>query len=252
MAVIHPRPFPIQWLHIVLLFFLKLIVLRLIFLVLLMEFCLLSMTGRDLQRISGNNTVKVGNLSSKEIKALNGGSHQYPQEFQNEGIPTTEDALGLISRSVRQVILDAKVGPPSYEKRLAADIISVVDGMRCKNCLIWAKSDLLVRDIIKLAPDLMVGYIVMKDPSTGARTNLLRMRDAKVVGIYHHLVDSKLMRILHGRNKKVYAWTVDDEDSMSKMLYEHVDAIVTSHPSLLQHLMQQIRTECLEEGFSIP
>lgn len=45
---------------------------------------------------------------------------------------------------------------------------------------------------------LQVGYIVMKDPSTGARSNLLRMRGAVVVGVYHPLIDEKLMEILHG------------------------------------------------------
>lgn len=37
----------------------------------------------------------------------------------------------------------------------------------------------------------------MKDPSTGERTNLLRMKGAKVVGVYHQLIDGDLMRILH-------------------------------------------------------
>lgn len=45
---------------------------------------------------------------------------------------------------------------------------------------------------------LQVGYIVMIDPLTRARTNLLRMRDARVVGVYHPLIDEKLVRILHG------------------------------------------------------
>jgi hypothetical protein len=45
---------------------------------------------------------------------------------------------------------------------------------------------------------LQVGYIVMKDPSTGARTKLLRMKGAGVVGVYHPLVDEKLVKILHG------------------------------------------------------
>lgn len=45
---------------------------------------------------------------------------------------------------------------------------------------------------------LQVGYIVMKDPSTDARNNLLRMRGAGVVGVYHPLIDEKLMTILHG------------------------------------------------------
>ncbi|KAL6268911.1 hypothetical protein ACE6H2_025822 [Prunus campanulata] len=54
-----------------------------------------------------------------------------------------------------------------------------------------------------------------------------------------------------GRKKKVYAWTVDDMDSMQEMLYERVDAIVTSNPTMLQGLMQDIKTECLEHGFSL-
>lgn len=202
---------------------------------------LFALHDRDLQQISGNSTSKVGHLSVKEIKELD----------HDQNIPTVEDALKLISSSVRQIILDAKVGPPSYEKGLAKDILSVVERTQCKNCVVWAKSDNLARDVMKLSPDVMVGYIVMKDPSTGARSNLLRMRGASVVGVYHPLIDEKLMKILHGRNKKVYAWTVDDQVSMKKMLYENVDAVVTSNPTLLQHLMQDIRTQCLEEGFSL-
>ncbi|KAG6659145.1 hypothetical protein I3843_03G011900 [Carya illinoinensis] len=242
------RPSPTRWLRIIWHFVLKQTALRSMFLVLLMGFCSLCMIGRDLQRMSGNSTTKVGHLSTKEIREL-GSAHQSVQKFHDESIPTLEDALTLISSSVRQVILDVKVGPPSYERGLAKDILSVVERTQCKNCLVWAKSDNLVSDVIKLSPDIVVGYIVMKDPSTGARTNLLRMRGAGVVGVYHPLVDEKLVKILHGMNKKVYAWTVDDVDSMQKMLFERVDAVVTSNPTLLQHLIQDIRTQCLEEGF---
>ncbi|KAF3958947.1 hypothetical protein CMV_016193 [Castanea mollissima] len=211
---------------------------------------LFALHDRDLQRISGNRTSKVGYLSMKEIKEL-GRANQSAQMFLQESIPTIEDALKLISNSVRQVILDAKVGPPSYEKGLAKDILSVVEGTHCRNCLVWAKSDNLARDVIKLSPNTTVGYIVMKDPSTGQRTNLMRMKGAGVVGVYHPLIDEMLMKTLHGRNKKVYAWTVDDVDSMQKMLFERVDAVVTSNPTLLQSLMQDIRTQCLEDGFSL-
>lgn len=150
------------------------------------------------------------------------------------------------------MILDAKVGPPSYEKGLAKDILSIVERTHCKNCLVWAKSDTLARDVIKQSSDVMVqvGYIVMIDPSTGLRTNLLRMKGADVVGVYHPLIDEKLVRIVHGRKKKVYAWTVDEVDSMQRMLYERVDGIVTSNPSVLQRLMQDLTTQCVEEGFS--
>ncbi|KAG6736946.1 hypothetical protein POTOM_060106 [Populus tomentosa] len=209
------------------------------------------LSTRDLQRISGNSSSKVGHLSMKEIKEL-AVHHQSAQDFHNHTVPTIEDALMLVSSSVRQVILDAKVGPPSYEKGLAKDILAVVERLQCQNCLIWAKSDNLARDVIKLRSNVTVGYIVMVDPDTGIKTKLLRMKGAGVVGVHHPLIDEKLVAILHRRNKKAYAWTVDDADSMQKMLFEHVDAVVTNNPNLLQQLMQDIRTECREEGFSLP
>lgn len=116
---------------------------------------LFALHDRDLQRISGNSTSKVGHLSMKEIKEL-GVHHQSAQDFHNHTVPTIEDALMLVSSSVRQVILDAKVGPPSYEKGLAKDILAVVERLQCQNCLIWAKSDNLARDLIKLKSNVMV------------------------------------------------------------------------------------------------
>lgn len=50
----------------------------------------------------------------------------------------------------------------------------------------------------------------------------------------------------------MYAWTVDDAESMERLLFEHVDAIVTGNPTLLQRLMQDTKTQCLEEGYSLP
>ncbi|KAL6660768.1 hypothetical protein ACP70R_001803 [Stipagrostis hirtigluma subsp. patula] len=207
--------------------------------------------GRDLQRMSGNSTAKVGHWSTDEIKALST-RFQLSKEVQNEEVPKAEDALAMISQSVRQVILDVKVGPPSFEKGLAEDILSLIRRTNCENCLVWAKSDDLGRDIIKLSKDVVVGYIVMVDKSTGRRTELVRIEGSKVAGVYHPLIHEKVMQVMHRHDRKVFAWTVDDGNSMKKMLYEHVDAIVTSNPSLLLQLMQETKDECMEDGFALP
>ncbi|XP_021760845.1 glycerophosphodiester phosphodiesterase GDPD4-like [Chenopodium quinoa] len=211
---------------------------------------LFALHDRELQRISGNHTSRVGYLSMKEINELDA-ALQFPKVLDDQKVPTLEDALRLVSGSVRQVILDAKVGPPLYEKGLVEKILAVVKRTHCTNCIIWAKSDTLVREIIRLSPNTTVGYIVMKDPKTGFRSNLLRMKRAGIVGVYHPLIDEKLVQILHWRNKKIYAWTVDDMVSMQDMLISSVDAVVTSNPALLQQLMLDTRTLCLEEGFSL-
>lgn len=215
------------------------------YLVLQMECCLLFMTGRELQQISGNKSSKVGYLSMKEIAGL------ASNEFHVANIPTIEDALKLVSASVKQVILDAKVGPPLFEKYLARDILSVVERTNCTNCLVWTKSDRLARDVIRLSTHTKVGYIVMVDPATGSRTKLLRMRGARAVGVYYPLIDEQLVKILHGRNKMVYAWTVDEKEGMQKMLHKGVDGVVTGNPTLLQLVMKDLRKRCLEQGFSL-
>jgi len=250
------------------------------FLVPPMVFYSLFTTVRDLQRIARNSSVQVGDLSMKQVSSLPLSLYQllgyaflHPffinllmiflqiKELDvseivkgtlgSSRIPTLEEALALISNSVRKVILDAKVGPPMYEKGLAQDILSIIERAQCNNCIVWAKSDTLARDIIRRAPDTMVGYIVMVDPLTGARNSLLRMKGARVVGVYHPLIDEELVRVVRRRNKEVYAWTVDDADPMKRMLHLGVDAVVTSDPSMFQGLMEDLRTECLEEGFSI-
>ncbi|KAL0917730.1 hypothetical protein M5K25_012816 [Dendrobium thyrsiflorum] len=209
------------------------------------------MTGRDLQRMSGNSTAKVGFMSTNEINKLKA-DFKLGLGSSEHKIPTIHEALAFVSGSVRQVVLDVKVGPPSFEKDLAMDVLSVVQRSDCKNCLIWAKSDVVVHNIMNLKEDAKIGYIVLKDFVTGATSNLLRMKNAVVVGVYHPLIDKRLVQILHGSRKKVYAWTVEDADSMRRLLFEQVDAIVTGHPSLLQNVMQELETECFAEGFSLP
>ncbi|KAL8470182.1 hypothetical protein ACS0TY_032884 [Phlomoides rotata] len=83
-----------------------------------------------------------------ELIADLGSRNQHSLEFHDVKVPTTEDAL--------KVILDAKVGPPLYERGLAKDILSVVERTLRKNCLVWAKSDSLARDLIGLSADTMV------------------------------------------------------------------------------------------------
>ncbi|XP_020518946.1 glycerophosphodiester phosphodiesterase GDPD4 isoform X4 [Amborella trichopoda] len=180
---------------------------------------LVALHDRDLQRLSGNATAKVGYFSMNEINNLDG-AFTFSKKSQKHTVPMVEDALK-------------------------------VNKTQCINCVIWAKSDTLGRDVIRLSQDIMVGYIVMNDLSTGARTSLLRMRGAKIVGVYHPLINERLVTILHSAGKKVYAWTVDDEDSMRRMLFERVDNIITGHPSLLQQVMSNVKTQCQREGFSL-
>eukprot|EP00250_Pteridium_aquilinum_P015074 c22362_g1_i1 orf=554-1057(+) len=165
-------------------------------------------------------------------------------------VPKLANALQQVSSYVKQVIIDAKVGPPMFGISLAADILSVVNITQCKKCLVWSKSDSLVKELKELSPGATAGYIVMKDEVTGRITDPTRMKTVEVVGAYHGAVSANFVSDIHKAGKKVYAWTVNDRDTMKIMLFDGVDAIVTSQPRLLQEVMLEIQTECSQEGYS--
>lgn len=211
---------------------------------------LVALHDRDLQNIYSNDFVRVGDLTIDEVIKLDAG-YNYPKEFQNQIVPTLRYALQHVSKSLKQVIIDAKIGPPKFEFSLAADILLVVNDTQCKNCLIWSKVDSLVEELKMLSPKVMAGYIVMKDPVTGRANDVVRMDGVEVVGAYYGLVNAKLVDDVHKAGKKLHVWTVNDREAMETMLSEGVDCIVTSYPYLLQRVMLETEEQCIQEGYSL-
>lgn len=211
---------------------------------------LVALHDRDLQAISGNEYMHVGDLNFSQIKELRPGA-RFAENFHDQHVPTLESALQYVIPHVQQVIIDAKEGPPKYEKGMAVDMFSVMKSVDCRNCVLWAKSDSIVEDFSLLSshPESL-GYIVMKDKVTGEVTDPLRMKGPGTIGAFHGIVTRKLVNSAHRAGKKLHAWTVDEESAMIHMLKAGVDGIVTSTPSLLQRVMGSERQQCAQYGFT--
>lgn len=156
---------------------------------------------------------------------------------------------------------DSSRAPPntmtSYRLAIRSQVDCVeIDASRSRDGVLVALHD---RDLQNITGDdtskvgdlsiSQVGYIVMKDPITGIQSDLLRMEGAEVIGVYHGLVNEKLVNLAHRAGKKVYAWTVDDIESMQKMLLVGVDSIITSQPNSLQKMIEYMRNQCMGVGF---
>ncbi|KAG6556474.1 hypothetical protein Mapa_002419 [Marchantia paleacea] len=211
---------------------------------------LLAIHDRELAIMSDHPGARVGNFTANQIKQFDAswGSHH---KVQKQQVPSLDDALQFLRKHVKQIIVDAKVGPPLYEQRLTKDILTVIKRSECSNCVVWAKNDGFVADITRHTTKTKTGYIVMNDTTTGKVSELVRLKGAEVVGIYYGLVNSKVVRYLHRNGKKTFAWTVDTAEAMRDMLKVNVDAIITCNPRLLQQVMENERQACKEESFGI-
>ncbi|CAM6119412.1 unnamed protein product [Calypogeia fissa] len=210
---------------------------------------LLALHDRDLQKMSEQSSVRVGELTANKINELDA-TTGFLGNFPKQHVPTVEDAIQYVHQSVKEIIIDAKVGPPLFQERLPADLISLVKSSECTRCLVWSKDDKVVREIIRRSANTKTGYIVMNDTMTGKISELLRFEGAEVVGVHYGLVTQKMVKVLHRAKKKVHAWTVNTADAMIGMLKAGVDAIITNDPRLLQGVMLDQKQLCMLNGFT--
>ncbi|XP_024535025.1 glycerophosphodiester phosphodiesterase GDPD4-like isoform X2 [Selaginella moellendorffii] len=200
---------------------------------------LVALHDRELNDMANTSGLRVGDLTFEQIQELNA-ARGFPDEFQGQKVPSLENALRYVSRFLKHVVVDVKVGPSLRAKDLAAEIKSTVDRTHCRNCIVWSKVDDVVRSY-KRESQAWAGYIVM---DTQKMRKPLRISSATVVGVFHGLIDKRMVSTIHKADKVVYAWTVNEEADMLKMLHHAVDCIITSQPRLLQQVMERERSSC--------
>ncbi|KAG2452907.1 hypothetical protein HYH02_002250 [Chlamydomonas schloesseri] len=150
---------------------------------------LIVMHVRELAQLLGGSRkgVQVGDLPSSELLALRWPSGEY--------VMSVEEAVRLTSPFVDVVTLDVKnyndkSGQPTDELAMAEALVGLVAATRCTNCLVWAKSDRVVRRILELSPGQRTGYIVMNETEESRQLGMhqpLRFGGPAAAPSPHHL-----------------------------------------------------------------
>lgn len=78
-----------------------------------------------------------------------------------------------------------QAGVPEDEELLAQLLVELCYTSQCNNCLVWAKSDIIVGRIKELSPGQRVGLIVMNETQEAVAAGMhlpLRMAEPEVRG----------------------------------------------------------------------
>lgn len=191
---------------------------------------LLAMHVRELQQLApGSEGMQVGDYSSAELRRLT-----WPS---GDVAATVAEAVRLTSPHVREVILDLK---PYYraEGGAAADLLelcgavaALLRSLRCRNCVVWGKSDDAVRLVGQLAPGTATGYVMVNGSEDARRQGLDRIgrvEDAQVVALHADMAVEDVLSQLHADGKRAHAWTINSEPDMMRVLSAGADGLVTN------------------------
>jgi glycerophosphoryl diester phosphodiesterase len=149
----------------------------------------------------------------------------------DEAIPTLTEALDAMGAGF-EVFVEVKDLPPEHD----AALFGVLDAGPDPSCYrVHSFDHRIIRRLREARPSLPCGVLSVARPVRPLV--LLDDADAEVLWQQESLLDAQLIAQVHERQKRVFAWTVDDPERMQHLLDLGVDALCCNTPDVARSVV---------------
>lgn len=184
---------------------------------------------KDLLRVASDPR-DVWDVSLAELKRLDI-DRTSPANPTNARIPTLDEAIDLI-RGRAQLYLEIKSSP--HSPGLVLRVIETLrDEQMLDQTLLAALEPAVLRQAQQLEPNLRTSLLVHSVIGTidGQPFDVLALREA--------LISPARISTIRQQKQEVHVWTVNDRRTLSRMIDQGVDNIITDRPELLASLLAE-------------
>ncbi len=166
---------------------------------------------------------KVAGTSITRAKAAEMEALRLPN---GEPVPTLDQALDAIDSKLK-VFVEVKSLPAKFDGRL----LSVLDrGSHAMRCAVHGFDHRIVSRLGLARSTLPRGVLLSSYPIRPLE--VLQDTGATMLWEEHGMIDAALVEAIHGGGYQVFAWTVDDEVEMRRLLALGVDGLCTNFPDV--------------------
>ncbi|MEE9562175.1 MAG: glycerophosphodiester phosphodiesterase, partial [Thermoanaerobaculia bacterium] len=183
----------------------------------------------DFKRIAGVDR-KIWDVTQEELRDIDIGSWFSP-EFQDQRVPTLAEVLALCKGKIK---LNIELKYYGHKDRLEEKVIEQVEaaGLESEVVLMSLKHELVER-VQELRPDWRVGLL-----TAVALGNLTKL-EVDFYAVSTGIATRWFIRHVHGLDRDVYVWTVNDPIQMSAMMSLGVDNLITDEPALARTVLEE-------------
>ena len=183
----------------------------------------------DFMKLAGVN-LKIWDATLADLQAIDMGGWFAP-EFKDERVPTLGQVLDAC-RGKAGVTIELKYY--GHDVQLEQRVVDVVEahGMASAIAVMSLKAD-AVKKMKSLRPKWKVGLLM------SVAAGDLQKIEADFLAINADFADRRFIRSAHGMGKRVSVWTVNDAQTMSRMISRGVDGLITDQPALARSVLAQ-------------
>ena len=166
----------------------------------------------------------IVNMTYKEVKTLDAGSW-FSDEYVGENVPSLKEVLELTQGKIK---LNIELKPADNDTALAKNTVRLIEKYNMVNdCVITSFSESALKAVKTYNQEIKVGYIL-----SAAYGDFYDMKNVDFFSVNAAFLSKRTIDAIHNSGKRVYAWTVNNKESIKNLTNKGVDGIITDNPVL--------------------
>lgn len=166
----------------------------------------------------------IVNMTYKEVKTLDAGSW-FSDEYVGENVPSLKEVLELTQGKIK---LNIELKPVDNGTALAKNTVRLIEKYNMVNdCVITSFSESALKAVKTYNQEIKVGYIL-----SAAYGDFYDMKNVDFFSVNAAFLSKRTIDAIHNSGKRVYAWTVNNKESIKNLTNKGVDGIITDNPVL--------------------
>lgn len=183
-----------------------------------------------------NSRGAIKDLEMSFLKSLDAGSW-FSEDYVGEKIPTLEEVMKLVDgkSSLLVEIKPTWTGDHSAEKQ----VLALIRKYKAHDwCIVQSFDSKVLENMRELDPTIELHKLVVGNmpllplhyDTKWRWGSFMKYSQYAAVNPYYKLLSKSKVKRLHKRGQKVFSWTIDDPEKISKTAKKNVDGIITNHP----------------------
>ena len=193
----------------------------------------------NLKRTTGLNK-NVWEVTYDEIKDLDNGAF-FDKEFEGTGIPTLDEVLKLAGSGDTKLYLNIEIKRNGHDEGITQKVVDIIlENNYLNNCDITSQDYSTLEEVRKINPYVLTAYT-----SVVGMGDLESLDAADIISIQETFATFENVERLHRAGKRVFVWTVNEKETMKKLVSLNVDAILTNDPALCKEVIDQYGSDIM-------
>ena len=195
----------------------------------------------NLKRVTGVDK-DIIEMNYSEIQNLDAGSF-FNEKYKDERIPLLSEVLKFAKDN--NIRLNIELKPTGKEVHFENQVVDLIKEYNFEDkCVVTSQFYSVLENIKKVDKNIKTVYVM-----SIAIGNITDAEFADAYSVEANNVDSSLVNIVHNEGKELYAWTVNTEESINKMIAMNVDNIITDNIELGKELIEKSKSSDLISEF---